>query len=79
MNEDTENIHPYLRFEVKLRNRMYNNKVFDTLLSSFGHHLFHAEIIDINQPCKTIICSWSCLRLFVPLRNKTGIIRYLAG
>lgn len=72
-NED-ENAHPYLKLKCKTRNNLYNGKSFDSLLSfSKRDSPIHAEIIDIRNPCKTIICSYDHQpRLFVPLRNKNG-------
>lgn len=73
-NEDTSNIHPYLRLKAKTRNESYNDKTYHSLLS-FGKRdsPIHAEIIDIRKPSKTIICTYDHQpRLFVPLQNSNG-------
>ena len=72
--EDTSNIHPYLRLKTKTKNETYQGKTHPNLLS-FGKRdsPIHAEIIDIRNPSKTIICTYDHQpRLFVPLRNKNG-------
>ena len=73
-NEDTDNIHPYLRLKAKSKNQEYNGKVHKNLLSfSKRDSPIHAEIIDIRNPSKTIICTYDHQpRLFVPLKNKNG-------
>ena len=72
--EDTANIHPYLRLKTKTRNEEYAGKVHHSLLSfSKRDSPIHAEIIDIRNPSKTIICTYDHQpRLFVPLQNKNG-------
>ena len=72
--EDTNNIHPYLRLKAKTRNEEYAGKVHHSLLSfSKRDSPIHCEIIDIRNPSKTIICTYDHQpRLFVPLRNKNG-------
>jgi DNA (cytosine-5)-methyltransferase 1 len=73
-DEDTNNIHPYLRLKAKTRNQEYNGKVHENTLSfSKRDSPIHAEIIDIRKPSKTIICTYDHQpRLFVPLKNKKG-------
>ena len=76
-NDDVEiptDIHPYLRLKAKTRNQEYNGKVHPTTLSfSKRDSPIHAEIIDIRNPSKTIICTYDHQpRLFVPLQNKNG-------
>lgn len=73
-DEDTDNIHPYLRLKAKVRDQQYGEKIHETTLS-FGKRdsPIHAEIIDIRNPSKTIICTYDHQpRLFVPLQNKKG-------
>jgi DNA (cytosine-5)-methyltransferase 1 len=73
-DEVTNTIHPYLNLKAKAHNAEYKGKVFKSLLS-FGKRdsPIHAEIINILNPCKTIICSYDHQpRLFVPLKNKNG-------
>ena len=73
-DEDTNNIHPYLRLKAKTRNQEYNGKIHENTLSfSKRDSPIHAEIIDIRNPSKTIICTYDHQpRLFVPLKNKKG-------
>lgn len=72
--EDTDNIHPYLRLKAKTRNETYGNKTHPNLLSFAKRDSpIHAEVIDIRNPSKTIICTYDHQpRLFVPLQNKNG-------
>ena len=72
--EDDGNIHPYLRLKAKTHDEVYNGKVHHSLLSfSKRDSPIHAEIIDIRNPSKTIICTYDHQpRLFVPLQNKNG-------
>jgi DNA (cytosine-5)-methyltransferase 1 len=72
--------HPYLvrKLQPTETQRTYRInkelKVFDNLFS-FGKRdsPIHCEIIDIRNPCKTIICTYSHQpRLFVPLKNRLG-------
>jgi len=73
-HEKESEIHPYLRLKSKTRNNIYKEKQFHTLLSfSKRDSPIHAEIIDIRNPSKTIICTYDHQpRLFVPLQNKNG-------
>ena len=73
-DEDSDNIHPYLRLKAKVRDQQYGEKTHETTLS-FGKRdsPIHAEVIDIRNPSKTIICTYDHQpRLFVPLQNKKG-------
>jgi DNA (cytosine-5)-methyltransferase 1 len=72
--EVPENVHPYLRLKAKTRNQEYSGKVHSNLLSfSKRDSPIHAEIINIKNPSKTIICTYDHQpRLFVPLQNKNG-------
>ena len=73
-NEIPQDVHPYLRLKAKTRNQEYDGKVHPNMLSfSKRDSAIHAEIIDIRNPSKTIICSYDHQpRLFVPLQNKNG-------
>ena len=74
-NDEYENDpHPYLISKVNCDNKTYNDKTYTTLFSfSKRGSPIHCEIIDIRNPCKTIICTYNNQpRLFVPLRNKNG-------
>lgn len=73
-NEDSDNIHPYLRLKAKTRGQTYNGKTFDNTLSFAKRESpIHAEVIDIRAPSKTIICTYDHQpRLFVPLQNNNG-------
>ena len=72
--EDSDNIHPYLKLKAKSRDTEYNGKNHHSLLSfSKRDSPIHCEIIDIRNPSKTIICTYDHQpRLFVPLQNKNG-------
>jgi len=68
--------HPYLSrlYNADEALRTYNDKTH-TNLFSFGKRdsPIHAEIIDIRNPAKTIICSYDHQpRFFVPLKNGSG-------
>ena len=75
-NNDPGNtqVHPYLTLKAKSKNQEYAGKVHPTLLSFQKRESpIHAEIIDIRNPSKTIICTYDHQpRLFVPLKNKRG-------
>jgi len=74
-NEENENnVHNYLRMVVKDRNVSYNGKSYKHRVS-FGKRgsPIHGEIVDIRNPCKTVICTYSRQpRFYVPLKNKNG-------
>ena len=83
MNDSTQSktpIHPYLLRKlnptVEQKTYLMNKQLVQfTHLFSFGKRdsPIHCEIIDIRNPCKTIICTYSHQpRLFVPLKNKSG-------
>lgn len=68
--------HPYLLRKINAdeTNRIYNDISYENLFS-FGKRIspIHCEIIDIRNPCKTIICTYEHQpRLFVPLKNPNG-------
>lgn len=73
LTQDT-NIHPYLTLKAKTRNSEYNGVVHKNTLSFAKRESpIHAEVVDIRNPSKTIICTYDHQpRLFVPLRNKNG-------
>lgn len=67
-------VHPYLKLLLHEKEKSYNNKSYSTLLS-FGSRdsPIHAEIVDIRQPCKTVICTYGRQpRFYVAQRNKIG-------
>jgi site-specific DNA-cytosine methylase len=78
-------VHPYLtRLVNGIRNKSSKEVLLDqnsvgTIINpngliSFGRRIssYHGEIVDPDQPCKTIICSYGmCPRLFVGLHNPT--------
>ena len=73
-DNDTNKPHPNLKLLANDINYEYKNKVYPNRLS-FGKRAssIHGEIIDIRNPCKTIICTYARQpRLFVPLKNKNG-------
>jgi len=72
--QDENNPHPYLVLKATSVNETYNGKTHPSLLSFKKRDSpIHCEIIDIRNPCKTIICTYSHQpRLFVPLKNKRG-------
>ena len=72
--EDTNNPHPNLKLLAKDKNFEYSGVIHKTRLS-FGKRAspVHGEIVDIRNPCKTIICTYGRQpRFFVPLKNKNG-------
>lgn len=73
-DEHENNPHPYLKSKVYNDNRCYQGKTYTTLFSfSKRDSPIHCEILDIRNPCKTIICTYNNQpRLFVPLQNKNG-------
>lgn len=81
MNDTTEyknnnDGHPYLlsKINASLIEMYYNGKQYENLFS-FGKRdsPIHCEILDIRNPCKTIICTYEHQpRLFVPLMNPSG-------
>jgi DNA (cytosine-5)-methyltransferase 1 len=74
--DESSNSHPYLLSKLYPKDNQltYNGKTY-TNLFSFGKRdsPIHCEIIDIRNPCKTIICSYDHQpRFFVPIKNKKG-------
>jgi len=78
--EDTNNPHPYIVSKVVKgvtvgteRPWTYQGKKYDVLLSFGKRTPVGLEILDIDRPCKTIICTYEHQpRLLVILRNKNG-------
>ena len=75
--KDNNGGHPYLLSKVNASeiDKYYSGKQHDNLFS-FGKRdsPIHCEIIDIRNPSKTIICTYEHQpRLFVPLRNPSGL------
>ena len=73
-NESENKPHPYL---IRKRNmKKKNTKInYSNILFSFGKRIspIHVEIIDIRNPCKTIICTYEHQpRLLVLQKNKNG-------
>jgi DNA (cytosine-5)-methyltransferase 1 len=68
------NPHPYLKLKREAVNVEYAGKTHYHLFS-FGKRIspVHCEIVDIRQPCKTVISTYARQpRFFVPLKNKSG-------
>jgi len=73
---EEQNPHPYIISKVRgpVSKRTYQGITYNQILS-FGKRVspIHLEIIDIRNPCKTIICTYNHQpRLFVPIQNKNG-------
>jgi DNA (cytosine-5)-methyltransferase 1 len=69
-----ESVHPYIKLLLRDKEKSYGGKDFKTLIS-FGSRdsPIHAEIVDVRNPCKTIICTYGRQpRFFVPLKNANG-------
>ena len=73
-DEDIDDPHPNLKLLANDVDYQYGGKTYPNRLS-FSKRIssIHGEIIDIRNPCKTIICTYARQpRLFVPLKNKNG-------
>ncbi len=72
--EDINEPHPNLKLLATDVDYEYGGKTYPNRLSfSKRDSSIHGEIIDIRNPCKTIICTYARQpRLFVPLKNKNG-------
>jgi DNA (cytosine-5)-methyltransferase 1 len=75
-NDDTTETspHPYLYSKLHTASKTYAGKTYDVLFS-FGKRdsPIHCEIVDIRNPCKTIISTYDHQpRLFVPQKNRNG-------
>ena len=71
---DESKAHPFLQRKIHERNIESNGKTW-THAFSFAKRVspHHAEIVDIDAPCKTIICTYEHQpRLFVALENASG-------
>ena len=66
--------HPYVVLKASTNDGEYGGKKFKTLLScSKRDSPIHSEIIDLDAPCKTIICTYDHQpRLLVGLRKPDG-------
>lgn len=72
--EKENNVHPYLIMKRDMKTKEYGNKTFNHLFS-FGKRIspIHLEIVDIRNPCKTIICTYNHQpRLLVIMKNQNG-------
>lgn len=72
-NEGDKKPHPNLKLLSKDKNYKYKKKIYPTRIH-FGKRIpVGGEIIDINKPLNTIICTYARQpRFFVPLQNKNG-------
>jgi DNA (cytosine-5)-methyltransferase 1 len=66
--------HPYVTLKATSFNETYNDKTYDRLLSCGKRDSpIHSEILNLNKPCKTIICTYDHQpRLLVGLKNSSG-------
>ena len=73
-DEDVNEPHSNLKLLATDIDYEYGGKTYSNRLSfSKRESSIHGEIIDIRNPCKTIICTYARQpRLFVPLKNKNG-------
>jgi DNA (cytosine-5)-methyltransferase 1 len=72
--EPTGEAHPFVILKANASNEEYNGEKFKTLLScSKRGSPIHSEIIDLDAPSKTIICTYDHQpRLLVGLRKPDG-------
>jgi len=66
--------HPFVVLKASATNQVYNGTTYKSLLScSKRGSPIHSEIIDLDKPCKTIICTYDHQpRLLVGLRKPDG-------
>jgi DNA (cytosine-5)-methyltransferase 1 len=66
--------HPYVTLKATKFDETYGGKTFDRLLSCGKRDSpVHSEILDLDKPCKTIICTYDHQpRLLVGLRKPDG-------
>jgi len=66
--------HPYVTLKSTAFDETYNDKTYDRLLSCGKRDSpVHTEILNLNKPCKTIICTYDHQpRLLVGLKNSSG-------
>ena len=67
-------VHPYVTLKASTFDETYMDKKYDRLLSCGKRDSpIHSEILDLNKPCKTIICTYDHQpRLLVGLKNSVG-------
>ena len=73
-SEPTGTPHPYVVLKAGTSNETYKGKEYKSLLScSKRGSPIHSEILDLDKPCKTIICTYDHQpRLLVGLRKPDG-------
>jgi len=66
--------HPFVALKASASNEVYNGTTYKSLLTcSKRGSPIHSEIIDLDKPCKTIICTYDHQpRLLVGLRKPDG-------
>ena len=66
--------HPFVTLKASASNEVYNGTTYKSLLTcSKRGSPIHSEIIDLDKPCKTIICTYDHQpRLLVGLRKPDG-------
>jgi DNA (cytosine-5)-methyltransferase 1 len=66
--------HPYVTLKATTFDETYNDKTYDRLLSCGKRDSpIHSEILNLNRPCKTVICTYDHQpRLLVGLKNSSG-------
>ncbi len=72
--EPTGQPHPYVALKANATNESYGGKNFERLLSCGKRDSpIHSEVLDLDKPCKTIICTYDHQpRLLVGLRKPDG-------
>jgi DNA (cytosine-5)-methyltransferase 1 len=72
--EITGTPHPYVTLKASAFDETYGEKTFDRLLSCGKRDSpIHSEVLDLNRPCKTIICTYDHQpRLLVGLKKPDG-------
>uniref|UniRef100_A0A6C0D6F7 DNA (cytosine-5-)-methyltransferase n=1 Tax=viral metagenome TaxID=1070528 RepID=A0A6C0D6F7_9ZZZZ len=72
--EPTGTFHPFVALKASASNETYNGTTYKSLLTcSKRGSPIHSEIIDLDRPCKTIICTYDHQpRLLVGLRKPDG-------
>jgi DNA (cytosine-5)-methyltransferase 1 len=72
--EPTGQPHPYVALKANATDESYGGKNFDRLLSCGKRDSpIHSEVLDLDKPCKTIICTYDHQpRLLVGLRKPDG-------
>jgi DNA (cytosine-5)-methyltransferase 1 len=72
--EVTGTPHPYVKLKANAVDAVYGEKTYDRLLSCRKRDSpIHSEVLDLKNPCKTIICTYDHQpRLLVGLRKPDG-------